>query len=86
MNIKKKMCNCGKPTPKKNNLPQFRQVLTKDRLGRVITVNVPINPRRKKRQQQIRKSQQQGKQNEKVIIPDIEPKIIENEIDEALSG
>lgn len=78
------MCNCGKPTPKKNNLPQFKQVLTKDRLGRVITVKVPIHPRRKKRQQ-MRKNQQ-VKKDEKIIIPDIEPKIIENEIDDALSG
>lgn len=79
------MCNCGKSAPKKNNLPQFKQVLTKDRLGRVITVKVPINPRRKKKQQQMRKNQQ-AKKDEKIIIPDIEPKIIENEIDEALSG
>ena len=80
------MCNCGKPEPKKNNLPQFKQVLTKDRLGRVITVKVPINPRRRKRLQQMRKNQEQSKKNENVVIPDIEPKIIENEIDEALSG
>ncbi len=81
------MCNCGKPQPKKNMMPQFKQVLTKDRLGRVITVKVPINPRRKRRQNMMRKNQQQQKNNEeKVIIPDIEPKIIENEIDEALSG
>ncbi len=79
------MCNCGKPQPKKNMMPQFKHVLTKDRLGRVITVKVPINPR-KKRRQQMRKNQQQKKNEQNVIIPDIEPKIIENEIDEALSG
>jgi hypothetical protein len=79
------MCNCGKPQPKKNVMPQFKHVLTKDRLGRVITVKVPINPRRKRRQQ-MRKNQPQKKNEQNVIIPDIEPKIIENEIDEALSG
>ena len=80
------MCNCGKPQPKKNMMPQFKHVLTKDRLGRVITVKVPIHPRKNRRQQMMRKNQQQKKNEEKVIIPDIEPKIIEDEIDEALSG
>ncbi len=47
------MCNCGK-TPNTYN-PQFRQVLTKDRFGKVVIQRIPIpNPKLKKQMKKLR--------------------------------
>ncbi len=64
------MCGCDKKVKNKTYVPQFRQVLSKDRLGRVVILKVPIPPKRRifKRK----------------MIPDIQPKLIENEIDAVL--
>ena len=68
------MCGCGKKQEIKTYVPQFRQVLVKDRLGKVIVQKVAIPPRRRP----------QKKNMPKKIIPDIKPKLIEDEINAVL--
>ncbi len=47
------MCNCGKTSNTYN--PQFRQVLTKDRFGKVVIQRIPIpNPKLKKQMKKLR--------------------------------
>ncbi len=67
------MCGCGKKNKIKTYVPQFRQVMTRDRLGRVIVVKVPI-PKRKHRMPP------------KNIVPDIQPKIVEMKIEDAIDS
>ncbi len=67
------MCGCGKKNKIKTYAPQFRQVMTRDRLGRVIIVKVPIPPRKRKMQN-------------KNIIPNIQPKIVEMKIEDAVDS
>lgn len=67
------MCGCGKKKVAQTYVPLFRQVLVKDRLGKVIVQKVPIPPRRP----------QQKKNMSKKIIPNIQPKLID-EINSAL--
>lgn len=69
------MCGCGKKQEIKTYVPRFRQVLTKDRLGRVIVQKVLINPppRHPKKRALLKK-----------MIPNIQPKLIENEINAVL--
>ncbi len=72
------MCGCGKKQEIKTYVPQFRQVLTKDRLGKVIVQKVLINPRRRPLPPQRKKNMP------KKLIPDIQPKLIEDEINAVL--
>ncbi len=69
------MCGCGKKQEIKTYVPQFRQVLMKDRLGKVIVQKVAIAPRRRPPQK---------KNMSKKIIPDIKAKLIEDEINAVL--
>ena len=62
------MCGCGKKQERKTYVPLFRQILVKDRLGKVIVKKVPIPPRHRK---------QQKRNMPKTIIPNIQPKLIE---------
>ncbi len=43
------MCGCGKKNKTNTYQPMFRQALVRDRLGRVVVVKIPIQPRRKKK-------------------------------------
>lgn len=67
------MCGCGKKQEIQTYVPRFRQVLRKDRLGRVIVQKVLIPPRRPPQKKNLMKK----------IIPHIQPKLIE-EINSAL--
>ncbi len=67
------MCGCGKKNKVSTYVPQFRQVMTRDRLGRVIVVKVPI-PKRKR------------KMVHKNIVPDIQPTIVEMKIEDAIDS
>ncbi len=51
------MCGCAKNKPNKQNKPRihFRQVLVKDRLGKVTVVKVPILPKKNKKKINIQK-------------------------------
>jgi hypothetical protein len=66
------MCGCGKKKVAQTYVPQFRQVLVKDRLGKIIIQKVPIPPRRPQKRNMPKK-----------IIPNIQPKLID-EINSAL--
>lgn len=61
------MCGCGKKQEINTYVPRFRQVLVKDRLGKVIVKKVLIPPRRPPQKKNIHKK----------IIPQIQPKLIE---------
>ena len=67
------MCGCDKKVKNKTYVPQYRQVLSKDRLGRVVILKVPIPPKRRVFKKKMIPS-----------VPDIQPKLIENEIDAVL--
>lgn len=67
------MCGCGKKQEIKTYVPRFRQVLVKDRLGKVIVQKVLIPPRRPPFKRNMPKK----------IIPNIQPKLID-EINSAL--
>lgn len=62
------MCGCGKKNPIYTYRPLFRQVISKDRLGRTVILKVPIPPNRRK---MMKKKNQQ-------------PISLENEIDSVL--
>ncbi len=68
------MCGCDKKVKNKTYVPQFRQVLSKDRLGKVVILKVPILPRRRNLRRKVLIEK----------VPDIEPKLIEKEIDAVL--
>ena len=61
------MCGCGKKQEINTYVPRFRQVLVKDRLGKVIVQKVLIPPRRPNPKKNITKK----------IIPQIQPKLIQ---------
>ncbi len=42
------MCGCGKKNPIYTYRPLYRQVISKDRLGRTVILKVPLNPPRRK--------------------------------------
>jgi hypothetical protein len=69
------MCGCGKKKQvTQTYVPQFRQVLVKDRLGKVMVKKVAIPPRRRMPKKNMGKK----------IVPNIAPKLIEDEINAIL--
>ena len=68
------MCGCGKKQKINTYVPRFRQVLVKDRLGKVTVQKVPIPPPRRRPQKNMAKK----------LIPNIQPKLIEDEVNAVL--
>ncbi len=64
------MCNCGK-TPNTYN-PQFRQVLAKDRFGKVIIQRIPIPNQKLKRQMKKLRQEYLEKKNAKTLEDEID--------------
>ncbi len=64
------MCNCGK-TPNTYN-PQFRQVLTKDRFGKVFVQRIPIPNQKLKRKMKKLRQEFLEKKNAKTIEDEVD--------------